>query len=399
MKIKPIKVLAIEDSAADLLILQETLQGIQPLEFSVTGAQRLDEGLEKLRRENFAVLLLDLGLPDSQGIDTLQKVREQFSEIPIVVMTGFDDEATGLEAIQSGAQDYIVKGQMPALFQSRAIRYAIERKKSEQALHAAKEDLAKANQELETRVKDRTAELQQSNAELESLSYSISHDLRAPLRAMQGFSEALLHDYEDKLDEQGRDFLKRICKASQRLDLLIQDVLTYSWPSTTQLQLVPVDLAALISETIESSPALQPPEALITVTEPLPPVLGHPAFLAQIISNLLVNAVKFTAPDVAPHVFISAEFDQGMVRVSVRDNGIGIDPSHFDLIFQIFGRVHSDQLYQGTGIGLAIVKKAVERMGGQVGVESAVGEGSRFWFTLKGPVMSTAVPEKGFTAV
>jgi signal transduction histidine kinase len=383
MKTEPIRVLAIEDSEADLLILQETLEAARPTLFSVAGVQRLDQAMAILSRENYDVVLLDLGLPDSQGIETLRKLREAFSEIPIVVLTGLDDGAAGVQAIQAGAQDYIVKGQMPAAFQIRAIQYAIERKRLEQALHAAKSELARANHELESRVRERTAELQRSVAELEALSYSISHDLRAPLRAMQGFSDALLQNHHQQLDPEGQDFLKRISRASHRLDLLVQDVLTYSWTSKSEIELAPIDLNALIRDIIEGFPILQPPKALVTIHEPLPSVLGHPAFASQIIANLLTNAVKFTAPATTPAIHISSELDQGMVRLSIQDNGIGIDPSHFNRIFEIFGRVYPDKHYEGTGIGLAIAKKAVERLGGQIGVESTLGKGSRFWVTLR----------------
>jgi signal transduction histidine kinase len=385
MKVEPIKVLAIEDSASDVVILREILQGGSPMQFCVTGAQRLDQGMAMLRESEFDVVLLDLGLPDSQGLDTLRKLRKKFGEIPIIVLTGLDDEATGMEAIQGGAQDYIVKGQMTGPGQARAIRYAIERKRSERTLRAAKDELAAANQELEGRVRQRTAELQERVAELEALSYSISHDLRAPLRAMKGYSETLLSEHPDQLNEEGRYCLTRISKAAERLDLLVQDVLTYTYASKSGIDLSPVDLNALIRDIIESFPALHAPGVSISIKEPLPPVLAHPAFISQVFSNLLTNAAKFTRPGVAPEISISSEMADGMVRVVVEDNGIGIDPSHFERIFQIFGRVHDDKLYDGTGIGLAIVKKAVERMGGATGVESRPGNGSRFWFTLRRP--------------
>lgn len=236
---------------------------------------------------------------------------------------------------------------------------------------------------LEQTVGERTAELREKIGELEAFSYSVSHDMRSPLRAMQGYAAALLADHKPNLNEEGRYYLERIHKAATRMDLLIQEVLTYSRVANEKLTFQPVDLERVISDIVQSYPDFQTPKAIITVKSPLPKVIGHEALVTQVISNLIVNAIKFVKPGETPKVFIHGESTETVVRVWVEDHGIGIDPMHYKRIFEIFGRVYGDKQFEGTGIGLAIAKKAVERMGGEIGVESQLSQGSRFWFTLK----------------
>jgi PAS domain S-box-containing protein len=263
------------------------------------------------------------------------------------------------------------------------IAQRIRRQRAEEALKKAQKELQDHAATLEVIVQERTAQLREKIGELEAFSYSVSHDMRSPLRAMQGYATALLADYKPKLDAEGQQYLERIHKAATRMDLLIQEVLTYSKVAKEELTLRPMNLEKLISEVCQSYPAFQSPKALITIKSPLPIAMGHEAFLTQIISNLLGNAVKFVEPGVMPQILIRGDSSGAMARIWFEDNGIGIDPSHFTRIFEIFGRVYGDKKFEGTGIGLAIVKKAVERMGGGIGIESQLGCGSRFWFTLR----------------
>jgi PAS domain S-box-containing protein len=240
-----------------------------------------------------------------------------------------------------------------------------------------------SEEELERLVSERTAKLQETIGELEAFSYSISHDMRAPLRAMQGYSRALLQDYSPQLDQTAQRYLERIQRGANRLDLLIQDVLAYSKVSKGDIALHPVDLEKLIDDLILAHPDLQEPRALIRIDRPLPTVMGHEAYLTQCITNLLGNAVKFVPEGKKPQVRVRAEVSDNDLRLWFEDNGIGIDPAHFKRIFEIFGQVHPEKQFGGTGIGLAIVRKAAQRMNGEVGVESQVGHGSRFWLQLK----------------
>ena len=241
-----------------------------------------------------------------------------------------------------------------------------------------------AQTRLEDQVRERTAKLEERNEELEAFGYSISHDLRAPLRAMQGFSQALLEDCGDRLDAMGREYAERIVAGAKRMDELIRDLLAYSRVSRAELKLVRVPLTPVAQSALaELSGALRARHASVQVDEPLPAVMGHPATLSQVLTNLLGNGLKFVPPDRTPALRVRAEPRDGLVRVWVEDNGIGIAPEHQVRIFRVFERLHSSDDYPGTGIGLAIVRKAVERMGGQVGVESNLGHGSRFWVELQ----------------
>lgn len=248
---------------------------------------------------------------------------------------------------------------------SRIARDITERKRAEEEVRRANRELAAVN------------------AELESFSYSVSHDLRAPLRAMQGFAQALLEDYADRLDSVAQDYAQRIVGATRRMDTLMQDLLAYSRLSNADLHLRSVCLASIVAEAqAQLKEALQERKARLTVEETLPQVVGHPTTLVQVVANLLANAAKFVAPGVQPQVRVRAE-ERGMrTRLWVEDNGIGIESEHWDRIFRVFERLHGIETYPGTGIGLAIVRKGVERMGGLVGVESEPGRGSRFWIEL-----------------
>jgi PAS domain S-box-containing protein len=247
--------------------------------------------------------------------------------------------------------------------------------------HAQKE-LKVYSHDLEQKVTERTTTLQQAFSELEAFSYTVSHDLRSPLRAMQGFSQAVIEDYGDKLDERGKGYLDRIKNAAERLDHLIQDLLTYTRISRQEAPLVEIDLDRMVREIIELYPNLHAPEANIQVEGTLPKIWGKEAALTQALSNLLGNAVKFMAPDVVPQVRVRSEERGSVIRVWIEDNGIGMAPEDLERIFQMFVQVNEQQLYGGTGIGLAIVKRAVQAMQGEIGVESEPGKGSRFWIEL-----------------
>ena len=238
-------------------------------------------------------------------------------------------------------------------------------------------------EELEVRVTERTAELDESNRELDAFAYSVAHDLRAPLRAMHGFADAVLEDYGEKLDEAGRDYLRRIIKAAKSMDTLIQDLLAYSRVGRTKLELDPVPLAELMQESVaELHQEVESSGAGVEVSVPPLTVLAHRVTLKQVLLNLISNAIKFVPPGKTPQVRIWAVARKGMVEICVRDNGIGIAPEHRERIFKVFERLHGAESYPGTGIGLSIVKKGLARMQGEISVESD-GGGTTFMARLK----------------
>jgi len=242
-------------------------------------------------------------------------------------------------------------------------------------------ELLRSNARLDALVTQRTAELQEMVNELEHFSYTITHDLRAPLRAMHGFAGMLADECQGKLDEQSQEYLRRIMTAAQRMDRLITDALAYSKTVREELALAPTEPVRLLRGMIDSYPAFQPPHAEILIDGEIPPVLANEAALTQCFSNLLGNAVKFVERPKTPRVCVRAEMANGFVRLWFEDNGIGIPTEMQSRVFLMFQR--ASKAFEGTGIGLALVRKVTERMGGRVGVQSEPGQGSRFWVELQ----------------
>ncbi len=262
------------------------------------------------------------------------------------------------------------------------LRLALKQKADALAqLEHAREALTRTNAELETQVRERTAKLREMVDDLEHFSYTITHDMRAPLRAMQGFAGILAELCGGCLDGEKKDCLERITVSARRMDRLITDALTYGRTLSQDIPLAAVDTGALLRGILSSYPDFQPPKAEIKVTGPLPSVLGNEAALTQSFSNLLSNAVKFVDPNTTPRVHIWAESSDGIARLCFADNGIGIPLKAQERIFDMFQRGGGN--YEGNGVGLALVRKVVTRMGGRVGVQSEPGKGSLFWLELK----------------
>lgn len=253
---------------------------------------------------------------------------------------------------------------------------AIERRKIE-------EELNKYRGHLEELVQIRTNELSEVNAELKAFAYSVSHDLRAPLRAMFGFSQVLNEDYGHFLDEQGLEYVKRIESAAKRMDYLIQDLLNYSSLSRAEINCQSIDMNWIFENILlQLREEIKQKNAMIEIIKPLPAAIGHQLILEQIFSNILSNAIKFVPSERIPQIKIWAEQDTKSITLWVADNGIGIEKEYHDRVFKVFERLYPPETYPGTGIGLAIVRRGVERLGGTVGLESTPGVGTKFWVKL-----------------
>ena len=261
---------------------------------------------------------------------------------------------------------------------ARQVAFAIERQRDAEAL--------------EQLVNERTASLRQVMAQMEEFSYTVSHDLRAPVRAMRGYADVILQDHGWRLDNEARELLGRIVRSGARMDRLIQDLLHYSRISRRELKLEPVSLDKLVRDVVQQFPDMRPERADIEVHGPLPDVIAHEPSLTQVVFNLLSNAVKFVPPNGRPRVRVSVDERATQARIWIEDNGIGIKPEHQSRLFGMFERIHPEGEYEGTGIGLAIVRKAIERMNGAVGVESDGVTGSKFWIELPMVKRPSAAP-------
>jgi signal transduction histidine kinase len=360
------------------------------------------------------LVLTDLMMPGLDGFGLLQRVRadERTRSLPFILLSARAGEEARVEGLDAGADDYLTKP-----FSARELLARVRSQLEMARLRREAEQAARLNQErLEKIVARRTAKLQETVSELEHFSYAITHDMRGPLRAMQSFASLLEEEFAGNQSPLSRQYCQRIKTAANRLDQLITDSLDYSKAVRQDLTLEPVDLGGLLNGLVETYPNLQPDKAGIEVGAHLPTVLGNPAALTQCFSNLLGNAVKFAKTGTKPQIRVWAEkgspglasargsdqpsFDPPLaasldfqadndpamaqaplVRIWVEDNGIGIPQHSLERIFGMFQRASKG--YEGTGIGLAIVRKVVHRMGGEVGVESQEGLGSRFWVDLR----------------
>jgi hypothetical protein len=335
----------------------------------------LAAGLRRLNAGGIDAMLLDLALPDSFGQETFVRAKAQALGVAIIVLTGLNDDSLALKLVQGGAQDFVAKVDVSGNNLTRAILYAIERQRLEQ-------EYRKLNVELEQRVKDRTMELEASYKELEAFSYSVSHDLRAPLSVLSGFASLLQEKYGPMLDNQGQKYLRRINDASLRMSSLIDDLIRLAKVSRQGLTRREIGLRSLVDEVLvnlDGESAGREIEWRIAI---LPVVSCDDGLMKQVLANLISNAIKYTRP--RSHAIIEI----GQIRTGsespffVRDNGVGFDMKLAGKLFAPFQRLHTESDFEGTGIGLATVGRIIEKHKGRIWVESKPNHGTTFYFTI-----------------
>jgi signal transduction histidine kinase len=365
------RLLIVDDEVAQMTALCNTLEHE---EYSATGFTSAARALTVLREQEFDLLLTDLTMPEMDGIALLRAAQEIDVNLVGVVMTGHGTIDTAIAAMKAGALDYILKP-----FKLSVVLPVLERALTVRRLRVA-------NAELQQRVQQRTQELEAANKELEAFSYSVSHDLRAPLRAITGFSEILLVDHAPELSSEGQRHLHTVAASAKRMERLIEDLLAFSRLSRQPVSKQALRFGDLVRDVVDELEKAQAGRKVEIRLGNLPDCAGDPSLLRQVLVNLLSNAFKFTR-DRQPAVIEVGSRDEGgkdgnEVIYFVRDNGAGFDMKYAAKLFGVFQRLHRTEEFEGTGIGLSIVQRIIQRHGGRVWAEGKVGEGATFFFSL-----------------
>jgi signal transduction histidine kinase len=363
----PVKLLIVDDEVPQLRALCDTL-GLEGYE--TQGFSSAQEALAALRPAEFDLMLTDLKMPEMDGIALINAAARIDPLLGAIVMTGHGTIDTAVLAMQGGALDYLLKP-----FKLKVALPVISRALAAQRLR--RENVAL--QELE---KKRSEELAAAYQTLESFSYSISHDLRAPLRAVDGFAKMLADDFGEPLGERGRRLTRVIVEGCQEMDQLIVGLLAFSRAGGQPLNRAPIDMTSLARQAVaEMLAAYTGPEALIDVAE-LPRAAGDPTVMRQVWCNLIGNALKYSAKQSQPRVSISGRIEDCESIYQVQDNGVGFDMSYAHKVFGVFQRLHGAGDFAGSGVGLAIVHRIITRHGGRIWAQSAPDAGACFQFAL-----------------
>ena len=374
-----ISMLLIEDNVGDARLVREMLLDEMPGTTTVTHVETMAEAEAFLAEEHADIVVLDLGLGDAQGVVAIRRAHAAAPGVPLVVLTGTDDLGLATQALQEGAQDYLIKGEIEARALSRALRYAVERNN------------------LETSLQRISTEQLRSNRELEDFAGIASHDLQEPLRKIRAFGERLAEHSGHLLDAESTDYLERIRSAATRMQSLVLDLLEFASITGTPRQVQLVDLDTLMEGVLlDVDERVRATDAHIEAG-PLPTVLIDPRRVSQVLQNLVANALKFQRIGEVPVVRISAKLSPAGGRsrrrhgepswweITVEDEGIGFDEASTERLFQPFERLHQRDAYGGTGMGLAICRRIIEGHGGTITAFSPGATGSRFVFTLPAP--------------
>jgi two-component system NtrC family sensor kinase len=388
------KVLAVDDSATYLHQLADALEGEG---YDVILARSGEEAIDLLAVQQVDCILLDLLMPGLNGQQTCQRIKAApvVRDIPVIMLTALEDREAMIEGLSVGADDYISKSSELDVLKAR-VRAQLRRKQFEDENRRIREELLRKEHETaEAQAARRLAEtkamladeLHRANQELEAFSYSVSHDLRAPLRAIDGFSHMLLDEFGDTLDPRGRQYLDRVCSAAQRMSELIDDLLGLSRVGRAEIHRTSVDLSEVARQVVADLQKESDRRVEVVIQDN---IVAHAdrGLMRIVLENLLGNSWKFTGNVADTRIeFGTRQSALGLAYV-VRDNGAGFDAKYVERLFRPFQRLHSDREFPGTGIGLATIRRIIERHGGRVWAEGAVGRGAQFFFSIP-PVPDT----------
>ena len=362
-----VNILLVDNEPGGLLALEAILE---PLGQKLITAKSGQEALRQLLAHDFALILLDIQMPELDGFQTaaLIRERERSRHTPIIFLTAsYESEVQVFRGYAVGAVDYVFKPLQPEILRSKVSVFV---------------ELARTTEV----VRKQAAELEAANKDLESFSYSVSHDLRAPLRAIDGYTSILRERCGDALGDENNRVLGKIIENTQRMETLIKDLLAFSQLGRRPISAAEIDMDALareVTDELRSAPGPQVPQCVL---KPLPVGWGDRSLIRQVWLNLLSNAIKFTGTREVPSIELGGSSEETRNVYYVKDNGAGFDMRYYDKLFGVFQRLHSAREFPGTGVGLAIVQRVVARHGGRAWAEGKLGEGATFYFALPKPV-------------
>jgi two-component system, sensor histidine kinase and response regulator len=369
-----VNILLVDDDPTKRFALKAILA---PLDENVVEASSGPDALRQLLRNEFAVVLLDVRMPVMDGFETAQLIRQRpRSELtPIIFVTALDQAETDMgRGYDLGAVDFVFAPVVPAILRAKVAVFV--------DLYQAQQELRRYRSQLEMLVEERTTALTSINRELEAFSYSVSHDLRAPLEAFDGLSQSLLTERGGKLDPRVREQLQRMRSAAERMTSVFDGLQTLFRLTSGEIRRELVDVSAIAREAAGEMQATQPRSGVEVAVTPDLTVMGDSRLIRILLTNLINNAWKFTGSNPKPRIEVGTERVDGEQRMFVRDNGVGFDMIYAHRLFGAFQRLHSQSEFPGVGIGLATARRIVNRHGGRIWAEGAVGEGATFYFVL-----------------
>ncbi len=369
-----VNILIVDDDATKRFALRATLS---PLDENIVEASSGADALRQLLRHEFGVILLDVRMPIMDGFETAQLIRQRpRSELtPIIFVTALDQAETDMgRGYDLGAVDFVFAPVVPAILRAKVSVFV--------ELYRAQQELRRYRTQLEELVEERTTALTAVNRELEAFSYSVSHDLRAPLQSFDGLSQSLLGDYGSQLDPRARDYLLRMRVAAERMASVFDGLQSLFRLTSGEIRREEIDLSALAREVAEEVRTSSPRDGVEVAIEPEMTVTGDRRMIRILLTNLIANSWKFTGPKAGARIVVGAETVEGEQRFFVRDDGAGFDMISSHRLFGAFQRLHSQSEFPGAGTGLATARRIVNRHGGRIWAEGALGEGATFYFVI-----------------
>ena len=389
------KVLLVDDRDENLFALETILKDEK---YQLIKAHSGKEALAHLLKDlDFHLIIMDVLMPGMNGFETAALIynREKLKNIPIIFLTAMDIEGNIYKGYQAGAIDYISKPIIPDLLKVKVRAFVELSEKNRQLIHQEKM-LRAANRKLEWEISERKsseAKIKALNEDLakkleqlqslDSFNYSISHDLMSPLNSITGLAGLLQTMYPEKFDKEVLEIVNHIMGSVDRMSQLIKDLLSFSRQANAEINKVDVDMKQIVNEVMQEISLTMPVSATEVVIHDLPNAYCDTSMLKQVWTNLISNAVKYSQKKPTPKVEIGSQYENGDLIYFVKDNGAGFNMANYNKLFSIFQRLHTESEFNGTGIGLAVVKRIVERHDGKIWATSELGRGSDFYFTLK----------------